>query len=132
MILAAGLLAAQYALGVYGHGVYAVGRGHIHGNGVKGGKHTHIGNDGDIVFGVAVAAGGDIHGDVDVEIGLILYHCHGVLGDFFIEHLLALTEGGHYGVKIAYAYAAAAAKAGIMVDICLMGQVILSLQTIKE
>ena len=46
-----------------------VGTGLVQGHRVEGGKHAHIGQDGQVVLGMAVAEGGDIHHQADVEVG---------------------------------------------------------------
>ena len=61
-----------------------VGAGLIQCHGVEGGEHAYVRSDGGIVFGVAVAIGGEIQHQRDVEAGTAVHDCLGVLGDLLV------------------------------------------------
>src|SRR5699024_6735781 len=90
--------------------------GHVDGHRVKGGEHAHIRHDGRVVLGVAVAVGGDLVYDVDVEVGTAVHHSLGILGDLAVEVFKGLVLGGLHGVLGAHADAPAAADALTIVD----------------
>lgn len=98
-----------------GLSVYGVGAGLVESHGIKGGEHTHIGYDSRIIGVMAVAVGRHIYYKIDVEIGSAVADCLGVLGNFAVEHIVCLVKGGFYGVHGAYAYAAAAAEALVLI-----------------
>jgi len=94
--------------------VYA---GLIESDGVKGGEHTHIGDDGQIVAVLAVTVGGHIGNDVDVEGGTTVHHRLGVLGDLAVEHGAGLVPAGHHSVHGTDGDASAAAHADVVMDV---------------
>ena len=106
----------ENAAGQDGLGVCSVSTGHVKGDGVEGAEHTHVRDDGHIVFGVAVTVGGDVHDEADMEVGAILHYCQSVLGDLAVEDVVGLVIGGGDSVHGANADASAAADALIIVD----------------
>ena len=86
---------------------------------VKGGKHAHVGQDGQVVLGMAVAEGADVDDQADVEVGTPLHHGQGVFGDLAVQDVVALVLGRAGGILGAGADAAAAAHALVVVDGCL-------------
>lgn len=51
--------------------IYRICTGYVQCYRIEGGKHSHIRNDGNTVFGMAVAVGGNIHYKADMEVGAI-------------------------------------------------------------
>src|SRR5699024_11509946 len=76
-------------------------------DGIKGGEHAHVGHNGQVVFAVAVAVGGDVHHQADVEAGLVLDDGPGVLGNLAVEDVVGLdrksTRLNSSHVSISYA-----------------------------
>ena len=56
-----------------------VGAGLVQSHRVKGGEHAHVGHDGQVVLPVAVAVGGHVDDQADVELGPAVHHRLGVL-----------------------------------------------------
>ena len=52
--------------------IYGIYTGHIQGNRIKGGKHADIGNNRSVVLSMAVAVGGYIYHQADMEAWAIL------------------------------------------------------------
>ena len=65
-------------------GVDGIGAGQIQSHRVKGGEHTHIGNDGNIVLSMAVAVGAHIPDQAHMEVGTAVHHSLGILGDLVV------------------------------------------------
>lgn len=102
------------------HCVAGVGAGLIEGHRVGGSKHPHVGNYRQIVFSVAVAVGGNVDHQTDVQLGPPVKHRLGVLG-----HPLAKLGGRgviarRNSVMSTDPDAAAAADASALVDRGLM------------
>src|SRR5699024_8488143 len=93
-----------------------VGAGLVQGHGIEGGEHTHVRQDGQVVFGVAVAVGGHVHHQADVEVGTAVQHGLGILGDLGAQLVVGAVVGVVDGVEVADAQAAAAAHALIVVN----------------
>ena len=74
----------QLGAGVGNLGVDGIGAGQVQGHRVEGGEHTHIGNDGNVVFRVAVAVGAYVTDQGDVEMGTAIHNGLGVLGDLVV------------------------------------------------
>src|SRR5699024_11685906 len=84
--------------------------------GIKGSEHTHIRNDGNIVFRVAVAVRGYVDDQADVEIRPPGNHRLAVLRNFAVQNIVALVAGRADRVHGADSDTAAAAHAFVMVD----------------
>ena len=54
-------------------GVHRVHAGHVQRHRVEGGEHAHVGHDGHVVLGTAVAVGGHVDDQRDVEAGAACY-----------------------------------------------------------
>ena len=119
MVVVGVLGLAQHAVGHGRLGVHRVRAGHVYRHGVEGGEHAHIWHHGGVVFKVAVAVGGDVYREGDVEVRLALADGLGVLGDLAVEDVVGLVVCGADGVLGTYAYAAAAADAAVVVDVAL-------------
>ena len=102
-----------------GLAVDSLGAGQIQGDRVGGGKHADVGDDGHVVFRVAVAVGRDVADDVDAVARAPVQYGLGVLGDLTVEDLLARVKARPDGVLGTDRDAAAAAGAGVMVDMAL-------------
>ncbi len=112
-----GQLAARHRLG--GHtGVHT---GLVQGQGVGGGEHADIGQDGHVVLSVAVAVGGHIHNQGDVELGPAVHHRLGVLRHTAVQRRLGVIIGEIDGVEVAGPQAAAAAHTVGLVHMHLPG-----------
>ena len=111
-----GQVVRQLAAGQNGHVVAGVGAGLVQRHRVEGGEHAHIGDDGRVVLGVAVAVGGNVHHQIDVEAGPAVHHRLGVFGDAAVQQLAGRVGGAGDGVEVAAAQAAPAAHALVMVD----------------
>ena len=68
--------------------------GQIQCDGIEGCKHTHIGNDRQIVVVIAVAAGAHIPHQADVEMGAAIQHCFGVFSDLVAQQFVGILIGG--------------------------------------
>ena len=53
-------------------GVHRVHAGHVQRHRIEGGEHAHIGHDGHVVLGTAVAVGGHVDDQRDVEAGPVV------------------------------------------------------------
>ena len=98
------------------HGVARIGAGHVQRNGVKAGKHAHIGNDGGVIFRMAVAVGRHLVHNIDVKSRAPVHHSLGILGHFAVQLVIGSVVGGIYRIEIARANAAPAAHALCMVN----------------
>ena len=116
MVVAAGVAvgggAAQGRLGV--HRVHA---GHVQRHRVEGGEHAHVGHDGHVVLGTAVAGGRHVDDQGNVEAGAAVHHRLGVLGDLVIQVGGALVPVDLHRVLGTDGDAAAAAHAFVVVDV---------------
>ena len=98
-------------------GVHRVDTGHVQRHGIEGGEHTHIGHDGHVVLAAAVAVGGHVDDQRDVEAGPAVHHRLGVLGDLVVEIGGALVPVDLHGVLRTDGDAASAAHALVVVDV---------------
>ena len=98
-------------------GVHRVHTGHVQRHRVEGGEHSHVGHDGHVVLGTAVAVGGHIHHQGDVEAGAAIHHRLGVLGDFVVQVGSALVPVDLHGVLGTDGDTTAAAHAPVVVDV---------------
>ena len=98
-------------------GVDGVHAGLVQGDGVKGGEHAHIGDDGQIVAVLAVAVGGNVGHDVDVEGGTAVHYCLGVFSDLAVQHGAGFIPAGYHGVHGTGGDASAATHADVVVDV---------------
>lgn len=85
---------------------------------VKGCKHADIRHDSHVVFRVAVAVGRHIDNQRNVEARTAVHDCFGVFRDFAVENDVGFIISASNRVGRAYADAAAAADALIVVDMC--------------
>ena len=99
--------------------VVSVRTGNIQCNRVKGCKHTYIRYDRRIIFGVAIAAGRNIHNQTDMEMGTILQHSQRILCNLTVEDIVGLILRGLYSINRANADAATAADTLIVINGCL-------------
>lgn len=74
-----GQFISQLASGLNRHGVAGIGTGDVYRYRVEGSEHSHIRDNGQVVFRVAVTIGGNVHDDVDVELGTSLNNRFGIL-----------------------------------------------------
>ena len=65
-------------------GVAEVGAAKIQRHRVEGSEHSHVGNDGHVVFRVAVAERRHVHNDADVEMRPSPQNRRCVFGDFVV------------------------------------------------
>ena len=112
-----GKLAARQGRG----GQAGVCAGLIQGQGVEGGEHAQVGQDGHIVFPVAVAVGGHVHHQGDMELGPPVHHGLGILRHAAVEDFHCVGGGEGNGVKVAGPQAPAAAHAVFQVHSHLPG-----------
>ena len=114
MVMAAVLF--QYASCHNRLAVHGICTGYIQSNRVKGSKHAHIRNNGDIVFRMAVAVRGYIHDQADVEIRPVSKNCLGVFCYFAVQDVIGLIKICLNGIHRTDSYAAAAAYTSVMVN----------------
>ena len=112
---------AQLAVGQRLLGQAGVHTGLVQRQRVKARKHADIRQDGGVVLGVAVAVGRNVLHQRYMEAGPPVHHRLGVLGHAAVQLLDRGPVGKLDGVKVAGADAAAAAHAGIGVDVHLAG-----------
>ena len=107
----------QLAAGDGRHVVAGVGAGLVQGHRVEGSEHAHIRDDGQVVLAVAVTVGGNVDHQIDVEVGPVLHHRLGILGNAAVQLVHRRVVVAADGVKVAVSQAAAAARALVVVDI---------------
>lgn len=98
-----------------------INTGLIHRQRIEGSEHTHVGKDGCVVLAVAVAVGGDVADEGDVEIGSAVNNSLGVLGNTAAQLGRGIVVSELDGVKVAGTDAAAAANAIVLIDVHLFG-----------
>ena len=106
-----GHVVAELAVGQGIAGQAGVHTGLVQGQGIKGGEHADVGEDGGVVLGVAVTVGADVHNERDVEVGTAVHHCFGILRHAAIQVLHSGPTGEVDGVKVAGTDAPATAHA---------------------
>ena len=89
-------------------------------DGVEGGEHADVRQDGGVVLAVAVAVRRDVAHDVDVEAGTVLADCLRVLRHLAVEEVAGIPLLVADRVEAAGADAAAAALAEVLVDVRLI------------
>ena len=107
----------QLGAGHDGLGVDGIGAGQVQRHRVKGGEHTHIGDNGQVILGMAVAVGAHVPHQRDVEIGPSVQNRLGVLGNLAVQHGGGLGVGGVDGPHRAGVDAPATAHALRPVDV---------------
>ena len=76
---------------------------------IKGGEHAYIGDNGNVILGVAVAVGADIPDQRDVEMGSAVNNGLGIFCNLVVEVQCGIVVIGLDGLHRAYIDAAAAA-----------------------
>ena len=85
---------------------------------IKGGQHAEVRQDRSVIFPVAVAVGGNVHDQADMETGLSAADGGGVFRHFTSQHISGCVEGRMDGIKGAGADTSSAALADILHDKC--------------
>ena len=97
-------------------GIDRVDACHIQGYRVEGCKHANIRYDGQIIFRMAVAVGGDIDDKADVEMLSALQNGLAVFGDLVVQNLVGFVLGRTDGVFGTDSDAAATAYAFVQIN----------------
>jgi hypothetical protein len=90
--------------------------GLVQGERIKRGEHAQIGQDGRVVFPVAVAVGGDIDDKRDVETRTAIHYRLGVFRHALVQKLVGREIPERDGVEVTRPEATAAADAIVFVD----------------
>ena len=98
-------------------GIYA---GLIKRDGVEGGEHAEIRQDWRIVFAVAIAVGGNVHGEIDMEAGTVLADSLRIFRHFAVQQVAGVPLLVADGIVGAGTNATAAALADVLVDMRLV------------
>ena len=111
-----GQVIAQLAVAEWIRLLAEIDAGLIQGDGVKGGQHADVRQDGGVIFIMAVTVRGYVHDEADMEAGAAMAHRGGVLRDLAAEVLIGGVVDIGDGIEGAGADAAAAALAQVGVD----------------
>ncbi len=102
-----GQLASRHGLG----GEAGVHTGLVQGQGIGGDEHADVWQDGHVVLPVAVAVGGDVHHQGDVELGPPVHHRLGILRHTAVQGRLGVVVGEVDSIEVAGPQAPATAHA---------------------
>ena len=86
-----GQMVGQLAVGHGGSSQTGVYAGLVQRQGIKGGKHPQVGQDGGVILTMAVAVGRNIHHQRDVEGGTAVHHGFGLLSHAAVEDFVGVV-----------------------------------------